>query len=78
MLRFLLSRYITRFERQWGYDASYMRELLGLSPWAFVKFGLVSSLGRGPAAPPAAIVPTGKRAQAIRTSFLSSIVLRAP
>ena len=59
MLRFFLSRYITRFERQWGYDASYMRELLELSPWTFIKFGLVSSLGRGPEAPPAAIAAAG-------------------
>ena len=59
MLRFFLSRYITRFERQWSYDASYMRELLDLSPWAFIKFGLVTSLGRHAAAPPAAIAAAG-------------------
>ncbi|HEX4183651.1 MAG TPA: hypothetical protein VHY34_10375 [Caulobacteraceae bacterium] len=59
MLRYFLSRYITRFERQWSYDASYMRELLDLSPWAFIKFVLVSSLGHGPEAPPAAVVAAG-------------------
>ena len=59
MLRFLLSRYITRFERQWAYDASYMRELLDLSPWTFIKFGLVTSLGHRTDAPPAAVAAAG-------------------
>lgn len=59
MLRYFLSRTIDGFERQWGYDASYMRELLDYSPWAFIKFGLVTSLGRGPEAPPAAVAAAG-------------------
>ena len=32
MLKFLLSRYLDRFERTWGYDASYMRQVLAVSP----------------------------------------------
>jgi len=59
MLRYFLNRYLTTFERRWTYDASYMRELIELSPWAFIKFMMVSSLGRGPDAPPAAVVAAG-------------------
>jgi hypothetical protein len=59
MLRYFLNRTITAFERRWNYDASYMRELLAFSPWAFIKFGLVTSLGRGPEAPPAAVAAVG-------------------
>lgn len=59
MLRYFLTRYIARFERQWNYDASYMRALIELSPWAFIKFALVSSLGHGPEAPAAALAAAG-------------------
>ena len=59
MLRYILNRIITRFERRWSYDAGYMRELVALSPWAFIKFSLVTSLGRGPEAPPAALAAAG-------------------
>jgi hypothetical protein len=59
MLRYFLSRYLDRFEQQWNYDASYMRELLALSPWAFIKFGLATSLGRRSEAPPAAMAAAG-------------------
>jgi hypothetical protein len=58
MLRQLLSHVITTFERRWTYDASYMRELLDLSPWAFIKFGLVTSLGHRREAPLAAVSAT--------------------
>jgi len=59
MLRFFLNRTITAFERRWTYDASYMRELLALSPWAFIQFGLVTALGRRREAPPAAMAAVG-------------------
>ena len=59
MLRYLLSRSLERFERQWNYDAGYMRELLALSPWAFIKFGLATSLSRRTEAPMAAMAATG-------------------
>ena len=59
MLRYFLNRTITAFERRWNYDASYMRELLALSPWVFIKFGLVTSLGRRREAPAAAMAAVG-------------------
>jgi hypothetical protein len=59
MLRYFLSRTLVRFERQWNYDASYMRELLALSPWAFIKFGVATSLGRRTEAPAAAMAAAG-------------------
>jgi hypothetical protein len=59
MLRYILSRSLSRMERQWNYDASYMRELLALSPWAFIKFGLATSLGRRTEAPLAAMAAAG-------------------
>ena len=59
MLRYFLNRYLTTFERRWSYDANYMRELIALSPWVFIKFMMVTSLGRGPEAPAAAVVAVG-------------------
>ena len=59
MLRYVLNRTITAFERRWNYDASYMRELIALSPWAFIKFGLVTSLGRRREAPASAMAAVG-------------------
>jgi len=59
MLRYFLSRSLSRMERQWNYDASYMRELLDLSPWAFIKFGLATTLGRRSEAPAAAMAAAG-------------------
>ena len=59
MLRALLSRQITAFERTWSYDAAYLREVLTVSPWAFLKFSLVGSLGHGRRAPPDAVAAAG-------------------
>jgi hypothetical protein len=59
MLRAILSRQLTAMERRWSYDASYMRELLAVSPWKFLKFGLVASLGRGRSAPREALAAAG-------------------
>ena len=47
MLTAYFTRYIDRFERTWGYDASYMRALLKAAPRSFFKFGFVSGLVRG-------------------------------
>jgi hypothetical protein len=55
MLKFLLNRYITTFERRWGYDARYMRDLIDLSPWVMLKFMLAASAGQRQDAPPAAL-----------------------
>jgi hypothetical protein len=59
MLKALLSRTIDDFENSWTYDASYMRDLLNLSPWAFIKFGMVTSLGHRREAPAAAMAAAG-------------------
>jgi len=55
MLRWILTRAIDAMERRYGYDASYMREVLAVSPWTFLKFGWVASLGHGKRAPVEAI-----------------------
>jgi hypothetical protein len=59
MLAAILRRTISRFERTWNYDASYMRDLLNLSAWALIKFGMVASLGRRREAPAAAMAAAG-------------------
>jgi hypothetical protein len=52
MIRALLSRQVTAFERAWNYDASYMRDLLNDGgPWTFIQFMFVTGLGRGRRAP---------------------------
>jgi hypothetical protein len=55
MLKALLARQIGKMERQWGYDASYMRHVLAASPASLLRFGLVSSMADAKAAPAAAI-----------------------
>lgn len=55
MLKTLLARRIAAFEKRWDYDAAYMRDLLEAGPWTFIRFGLVTSLGRSRDAPAAAI-----------------------
>ena len=45
MVRWLLRRAIESFELKWNYDASYMKEIIDLSPLAAVKFSLATSLG---------------------------------
>ncbi len=59
MLKALLSRQIDAFERTWNYDASYMRDLLDVSPVTFFKFSLVTSLGHGKRAPMEALTAAG-------------------
>jgi len=46
MLRWFLKRQIAAFERNWNYDASYMRELIDIDPWAMLAFGKLQALGR--------------------------------
>jgi hypothetical protein len=38
MIRWMFNRMIDRFENQYGYDATYMREILAASPSGFLKF----------------------------------------
>ncbi len=59
MLKALLSRQIDAFERDFNYDASYMRDLLDADPWKFIKFSFLPSLGRGRRAPAEAIAAAG-------------------
>src|SRR4249919_3841591 len=55
MLKAMFTRYLDRFERQWGYDAGYMRQVLAVSPASFVKFALGTRAPDSKAAPPAAL-----------------------
>ncbi|HEY1753166.1 MAG TPA: hypothetical protein VGG29_18055 [Caulobacteraceae bacterium] len=60
MLRALLDRFAIRpFERQFNYDAGYMRELLAASPAAFLKFSLLPGLAPRRDAPPEAMAAAG-------------------
>lgn len=44
MLRSMIKRYIARFERRYGYDATYMREVVDTSVPAFLKFALMQGM----------------------------------
>jgi len=46
MLRWFLRRQIAAFERNWSYDASYIREIIDVDPWAMMAFGKVQGLSR--------------------------------
>ena len=59
MLKAFLARRIGKMERQWGYDASYMRQVLSASTGAFLKFGVLTGLVDRKAAPADAIAAAG-------------------
>jgi hypothetical protein len=59
MLKAFLSRQLARMERQFDYDASYMRQILKVSPATFLKFGLVSQLVDRKAAPAEILAAAG-------------------
>jgi hypothetical protein len=59
MLKAYFTRYLDKFERQWSYDASYMREVLHVSPASFLKFMFGSQSADRKAAPPEALVAAG-------------------
>ena len=46
MLRWLLRRTVSAFERQWNYDAGYLREMIDVSPRAAWRFFSAARLGR--------------------------------
>lgn len=46
MLRWVLRRAIGRFEREWSYDAGYLRDITDASPRAAWLFARVTALGR--------------------------------
>src|SRR5262245_29429663 len=45
MLRWLLRSVVNKFERQWNYDASYLREIIDASPRAAWRFSSAARLG---------------------------------
>jgi len=45
MLRWLLRRSVSAFERQWNYDAGYLREIIDASPLAAWRFVNAARLG---------------------------------
>jgi len=59
MLKAYFTRYLDRFERQWNYDASYMRDVLAVSPASFLKFMLGTQAANRAAAPAEAIAAAG-------------------
>jgi hypothetical protein len=56
VLKFFFSRYLNRFERTWGYDATYMREVLAANPGSFMKFAFGTRAADFRAAPATALV----------------------
>jgi hypothetical protein len=46
MLKWFLSRWITKFERTWNYDASYLRDVLDADPRAMMAFSRVTAFGQ--------------------------------
>src|SRR5262249_6353228 len=46
MIKWVLRRAIEKLERDWNYDASYMRDMIDASPRAKWLFSSVSSLGQ--------------------------------
>ena len=46
MVKWLMHRGIAAFERQWNYDASYLREMVEISPRAAWMFQRATSLGK--------------------------------
>jgi hypothetical protein len=59
MLRAILGRFISGMEKDWNYDASYMRDILAASPWTFLKFGMVTAVVPRRDAPAAALAAAG-------------------
>jgi hypothetical protein len=60
MIRAFFSRWLDTFEREFNYDATYMRELLDSGGVAtFFKFSLLPSLGHGKRAPKDAMAAVG-------------------
>ena len=59
MLKAVFTRMIDRFERQWRYDAGYMRHILAGSPASFAKFSVLPFLVDRKAAPAEALAAAG-------------------
>jgi len=59
MIRMMLARWIDGFEKSFGYDASYMRHVLRVSPASLVKFMLGTRAADVKAAPHEALIAAG-------------------
>lgn len=59
MLKAFLSRELGKLERQFDYDASYMRQMLHVSPASFLKFGFVAQVVDRKAAPAELLAAAG-------------------
>jgi hypothetical protein len=46
MIRWFMQRWIDKFERDWNYDASYMRDVLDADPRAVLAFSKVEALSK--------------------------------
>ena len=46
MIRWILRKGLSKFEREWNYDASYMRDLIDASPRSAWLFSRAAALGR--------------------------------
>ena len=46
MVRWMLRKAIGKFERQWNYDAAYMRDIIDVSPRAAWLFSRATALGQ--------------------------------
>jgi alkylhydroperoxidase family enzyme len=46
MIRWILRKAIGKFEREWHYDAGYLRDMINVSPRAAWLFSRVTALGR--------------------------------
>ena len=57
MLKDMLTHWLAAFERQWGYDASYLHDVNRASPASVIKFMLGSRAADSKAAPPEALAP---------------------
>lgn len=45
MMKWLLGRWIAKFERTWNYDASYLRDVLEADPRALMAFSKAAAIG---------------------------------
>jgi hypothetical protein len=59
MLKWLLGAFVNRFETRYGYDVSYMRELLATDTAAFMAFSKIQGFSSYRKAPPEALVAVG-------------------
>ena len=59
MLKAILHNQLKAFEKAWGYDATYMHEMLDTDLAGFLRFSIVSALAHPKGAPPAALAAAG-------------------